>query len=190
MGAPYPMGAPGPLQLWRQHRAKGACRGQPAPSRQAQGGQSPAVSLNAPFCARQRGGRAWLSLGSGTLLGWGLCGLWQARTRLGHPVGTLPLPHQPKIHPLACPQVGWGETPTGHLCKCCQGFVVANCTPRQWGTAPGPQHCSLPQFPTGRKAEGPAGVLARCGMGGDTTVTTPFPPKGAPRRPSSDVTWP
>lgn len=72
MGATVPMGAPGPLQLWRQHRATGACRGQPAPSRQAQGGQSPAVSLNAPLCARQRGGRAWLSLGWGTLLGWGV----------------------------------------------------------------------------------------------------------------------
>lgn len=69
----------------------------------------------------------------------GESGLWQARTRLSYPVGTLPLPHQPKKAPLACPQVGWGETPLGHLCKCCQGFVVVtNCTPHQWGTAPGP----------------------------------------------------
>lgn len=35
------------------------------------GRQSPAVSLNAPLCARLCCGGAWLSLGLGTLLGWG-----------------------------------------------------------------------------------------------------------------------
>lgn len=76
------------LQLWSRPRAGEACRGQPAPSWQALGGQSPAVSLNTPLCARQQDGRAWPSLGLETLAGWVVPGLWQASSRVGHLVGT------------------------------------------------------------------------------------------------------
>lgn len=71
LGAPQSIGAAAPLelQLQSQYRSMQACRGQPAPSRQAQGGQSLTVSLNALLCARQRGGRAWLSLRLGMLAG-------------------------------------------------------------------------------------------------------------------------
>lgn len=173
-----PMGARGALQLWSQHRAKGACRGQPAPSWQAQGGQSPAVSLNAPLCARQRGGRAWLSLGLGTLVGWGVSG-----QDLGGP---------PCGDPASSPQTqkailwlahGWagGETPLGHLCKCCQGFVVAKCTPNQRDTAPDPRHRSLPQFPTARQDGRGAAWCPQPGVGweGTTEQGEPLPPPWA-----------
>lgn len=97
------------LRLQSQHRAGEACRGQPAPSQRARGGQSPAVSLNAPLCARQQGGRAWLSLGLGTLVGWG--GPWAVagQEQGGPPYGDpCPFLAYPKSPPLACPQTGWG----------------------------------------------------------------------------------
>nr|XP_047933051.1 uncharacterized protein LOC125184438 isoform X2 [Anser cygnoides] len=70
---PSPSGPhlPWVLWLWSRHRAGEACRGQQVPARRARGGQSRAVSLNAPRRARRRGGRAWPSPGMGTLLGGG-----------------------------------------------------------------------------------------------------------------------
>lgn len=70
---PSPSGPhlPWVLRLWSRHRAGEACRGQQVPARRARGGQSRAVSLNAPRRARRRGGRAWPSPGMGTLLGGG-----------------------------------------------------------------------------------------------------------------------
>lgn len=120
----------------------------------------------------------------------GESGLWQARTRLSYPVGTLPLPHQPKKAPLACPQVGWGETPLGHLCKCCQGGDQLH--PTSVGHSSWP-YSTAPclSFPSAGWQRGCLVSSARIGMGGDNTARgSALAPKVLPRWPGSNVTWP
>lgn len=152
MGATVPVGAPGPLQLWRQQRARGACRGQPGPSRQARGTKPCCVPQCPSVC--QAVPRACLSLASGTLLGCGTLGpgwatLW----------GPCPFPTKPKRHPWLAQSGAGGETPLGHLC---QGVVMY---PTSVGHSSWP-HSTPPclSFPLQR---GCLGSSSRCGMGGD-----------------------